>query len=401
MSNSNIEIISREKMFEHASVSVIKASQAKIPGVESWSSGTINKTPQVIFDLNDTPLFYDFTVRRGTAVYGTARMAASRLLGTPAVSYELGARTWNLKKAVDSIKPALMKEYSGSRILSSKLVCYSYPKIGVKFELITGKKEKVVLIYDAANYSLVPQIPLKPGVEGNGTWSFYDSISEAEKKTRTDVFNSIEKANDSMIAIIKKNNQGLANLGKAISVIDISKYKLGINIKKELTFCTHYNYDEARSHRCFVLHAQQKGDYCAVATCQMILDYYRYYYSQDEIAPGLGYSGGGCPTDQSAGYESLSNSHIVAKFDDSATWEEAKSQIDGLHPMKSGIAGHARACAGYSCTSWLFPHSITNKKLLIYDPWPWNADYKAGGAVYWENWDAVNHTNFIYTKLDY
>jgi hypothetical protein len=53
------------------------------------------------------------------------------------------------------------------------------------------------------------------------------------------------------------------------------------------------------------------NDYCAVATCQMILWYYRYYYTQNQIAPALGYSaGGGCPSDQSTGYESLSNNHI-------------------------------------------------------------------------------------------
>lgn len=401
MPNDRIEIIPQSKMFEQAGVSVIRASQAKISGIENWSLGAINKTPQVIYDINGTPLFYDFTVRRGSVVYGTARMAASRLLGSPAVAYELGTRSWSFKDAVAKVKPVVMKNYPGCRVLSTKLVCYSYPKIGVKFEIVTGKNEKLGLIFDAADYSLVPQEPLKKGVEGVGVWSFYDSIPEQDRKQRIDMFNSIEKANEGVIEIVNKSNLGLANLSKAVGVIDISKLKLEINIKKELSFCSHYNYNEARSHRCFVLHAQQKNDYCAVATCQMILCYYRYYYSQDAIAPALGYSGGGCPSDQSAGYESLSNNHIDATFDNSATWAEAKSQIDALHPMKSGISGHARACAGYSYTRWLFPYSITNKKLLIYDPWPWNTDYKVGGTVYWENWDAITHTNFVYTKLNY
>ena len=89
--------------------------------------------------------------------------------------------------------------------------------------------------------------------------------------------------------------------------------KIKINATKQLQFCTHYNYNEARSHHCFVLHAQQVNDYCAVATCQMILCYYRYYYTQGQIAPALGYTAGsGCPPDQSAGYEQLSCNHLDA-----------------------------------------------------------------------------------------
>ena len=79
------------------------------------------------------------------------------------------------------------------------------------------------------------------------------------------------------------------------------KYSIGAT--KLLQYCTHYGHTHARSHHCFVLHGQQVNDYCAVATCQMILCYYRYYRSQDDIAPSLGYStGGGCPADQSPGY---------------------------------------------------------------------------------------------------
>ena len=166
---------------------------------------------------------------------------------------------------------------------------------------------------------------------------------------------------------------------------------------KQLQFCPHYAYNEARSHHCFILHGQQEWDYCAVATCQMILCYYRYYYSQDQIAPSLNYSPGGCPADQSAGYESLSNHHIDATFDNAPTWQKARDQIDELRPLKSGVPHHARACAGYSHSVF----AIIPKQLYIYDPSPWNADYKLGGSIYWEDWDVITHTNFIYTRLQY
>jgi hypothetical protein len=169
---------------------------------------------------------------------------------------------------------------------------------------------------------------------------------------------------------------------------------------RELAFCSHYRSTEARSHHCFVLHAQQVNDYCAVATCQMVLCYYRYFYTQDQIAPALNYSAGsGCPANQSPGYQTLSNNHIIATFDSSPTFAEAKTQINNLRPFKTGIPGHARACAGYSESLW---YNIQNSQSLkIYDPWPWNADFKLGGAVYWEDWNAVTHTNYVFTRLNY
>jgi hypothetical protein len=173
-------------------------------------------------------------------------------------------------------------------------------------------------------------------------------------------------------------------------------------ITKRLQFCPHYADTHARGHHCFSLKAQEVDDYCAVATCQMVLCYYRYYYAQDDIAAPCGYSAGsGCPADQSPGYESLSCNHIDAAFDNSPTWEKGRDEIDALHPFKSGIPGHARACAGYSYTQWIIVlGGITDRKLYIYDPWPWNADHALGGAVYWEDWDSITHTNYVTTRID-
>jgi hypothetical protein len=175
---------------------------------------------------------------------------------------------------------------------------------------------------------------------------------------------------------------------------------------RTLQFCSHYNdrfglimpLPSGRGHHCFILHAQEKWDYCAVATCQMILCYYRYYFSQDDIAPSLNYSSGGCPADQSAGYESLTNNNIDATFDSSPTWAKAKAQIDDLKPMKSGIYGHARAVAGYYKSNF---GDAESEFLYVYDPSPWNSNLALGGEVVWENWDSIYHTNFIYTDLQY
>ncbi|MEM2128531.1 MAG: hypothetical protein QXN86_02590, partial [Candidatus Methanomethylicaceae archaeon] len=56
--------------------------------------------------------------------------------------------------------------------------------------------------------------------------------------------------------------------------------------------------------------------------------------------------------------------------------------------------GHARACAGYQS------NLLTGAdRLYIYDPWPWDSDYKLAGSIAWEDWNSITHTNYVFTKL--
>ena len=71
-------------------------------------------------------------------------------------------------------------------------------------------------------------------------------------------------------------------------------------------------------------------------------------------------------------------------YDDyDCTWVKAKDEIDANRPLKSGVPGHARACAGW----W----SDGTNYLYIYDPLPVNQ-----GEIYWESWGSIEHTNYIY-----
>ncbi len=152
-------------------------------------------------------------------------------------------------------------------------------------------------------------------------------------------------------------------------------------------------------HDCFMLYAQQTSVYCAVATGQMILDFYRWPYTQDEIATAMGTGPGGTDNPgQVAGYESLTRNCMDATYDTSADWSEAKAEIDANRPVKSGIPGHARACAGWKRQNLFFIGQEPKRWLQIYDPWPWNADLCQGGKIVWEDWDSVTHTNFIYVR---
>jgi hypothetical protein len=389
-------MIPRDELVEHAAIGVLKNAAAGIPELANWVAGTVRKTPLLIHDINGQPLFYDFAVARGTELFGNVRVAASKVLGLGVVASELGKRPWDFGAAVKKLTPKVKREFARAKISTPKLVCYSYPKLGVMFE-IEGATGPSRVIYDVSSLTRVPDKPEGPESEGFYAWSYYDSLSDDARRQGLARFKKVEKDLTSLTPKVRRDILAARTLA---SVIDLVPLKYSRNVTRLLQYCTHYGYTHARSHHCFVLHGQQVNDYCAVATCQMILCYYRYYYSQDHIAPSLGYSpGGGCPSDQSPGYKSLSCNHLDSSFDSSPTWEKARDQIDLLRPLKSGISGHARACAGYSYTRWIFGGGLTNKKLYIYDPWPWNADYAVGGAVTWEDWDAITHTNYVYANI--
>lgn len=387
-------MIGQDELVEYASFGVLKNAAAGIPDLTEWVGGAVRKTPLRIHDINGQPLFYDFEVARGTEVLGNVRVAASKVLGAGAFATELGARRWDYDAAVRKLAPRVKRQFAKARISPPRLVCYSYPKLGVMFE-IEGKSGSSRAIYDVSSLAPVPDKPEGAEPEGFYAWSVYDSLADADRRQRLARFRRVEADLSSLSGRLRRDILAARTLR---SVFDRFPLTYAIGATKLLQYCSHYGHSHARSHHCFVLQGQQVNDYCAVATCQMILCYYRYYRSQDDIAPSLGYSAGGaCPADQSPGYKSLSCDHLDSSFDSSPTWQKARDQINLLRPLKTGVPGHARACAGYSYTNWSL--GGPDRKLYIYDPWPWNADFALGGAVTWEDWGAITHTNYVYANI--
>ena len=406
--NEERNLVPRTELLEHVGISLLKDRNLPIPEIVNLSRANILKTPLTIYDINGRPLFYDYTLKRGKKTLGTVRTAASKILGKPVIRYQLGEPGLNLPESIAKADAKIKKMYPRARISRRKIVCYSYPKLGLMYHVL-ARRERERIILDLPTLNKVPEAKPDLKREGAYAWSFYDTIKPDERRKKLDTF---KKFNEIRLQTPKKLREGL-KVAKTLQKKEILSYvntftpMLYFYYGRTLQFCSHYNdsfglilpYTAKKGHHCFILHAQQKSDYCAVATCQMILCYYRYYYSQDDIAPSLGYSAGsGCPSDQSAGYESLTNNHLDATYDSSPTWEKAKDQIDQLKPLKSGIPGHARAVAGYYKSNF---GGTESKMVYVYDPWPWDADLTAGGQVSWEDWDSITHTNFIYTDLQY
>lgn len=381
----------------HAMLGVATDTLMGLPGLETWQRASLKRQPVEIYDINGDLLFRDHPVTMGNLVLGTVRTAASRVLGEPVVSISLGPQAWDYKAAVAKLRPLVAAKRPGWKITATNLVCYSYPKLGVMFTLTNGDRSER-LIFDVASLEPVPEVRRDNNRDGTGAWSFYDDLSDDERAARIERFGRRDAERGELALDVKDDLLSLVHIRDMVGQIKPGDW---LGRTRHLAFCSHYGSSEPRSHHSFVLHGQQKDDYCAVATCEMILCYYRYYFTQDQIAPALGYTAGnGCDVDQSPGYKNLTCGHLDASFDATPTFSEAVNEIDGLRPFKSGIPRHARACAGYSFSTWL-PEYEQQRKLYIYDPWPWRSDYKLGGSIVWENWDSVIHRNHVYARLVY
>lgn len=387
---------------EHALMTFRRAWAGDVHGFDGWGRAEIDPEPLVIHDLNGKELFYEFNAMQGKASLGTVRTSASKTIGSAVPAIILGSRGWDADSAVSAAVKQAKKLCPDARIGDKELVCYSYPKIGVRVFLEDPRHGAGSLIFDVASHTLVDRFGADEA-EGFTSWSFYHELVDHEAARRERLWEQADKELEAAKAQTPKlvargfSDREAETLKPALvptpnvvaTITPIPFYSQRI-----IQYCRH-----CVTHDCNALHAQQTDVYCAVATGQMILDFYRYPFTQAEIATAMSTGAGGTTNaGQKAGYESLSKNCLLATIDTTADWAEAKAEIDANRPLKSGIAGHARACFGWKRQNISLIGQKPKRWLYILDPWPWNADLCKGGNIVWEDWDAINHTNFIYVR---
>lgn len=353
----------------------------------------------IIHDLNGSPLFYDVEIAGEEQLAGVLRLAASETIGTSLVAAYDGPRRWDPDAALKNAGRAARKLRPKAKVVGTDLVCYCYPKIGVRVTMDADGRP-LDLLLDAANLEPVERAGAGE-LEGSTAYSYYAEIVEPGLERRQRRF---ARSQEHLEALRKATPQIFeGEFRPSDRQLVAMRQKLQVAARWDIVFLLFQQRVLPYSPRCgseenFRLYAQQTNVYCAVATGQMILDWHRWYYTQDQIAAAMGTgSGGTSNTGQVGGYESLTNDAFDATYDSSASWSEAKAEIDGGRPLKSGVPGHARAVNGYR-RSYDFTTGGFDNALHVYDPWPWNADICDGGAVYWEDWDAITHTNWIYVR---
>jgi hypothetical protein len=269
----------------HAATRLHLGVYTETPGMVHWRGANLGR-PQTVYDLNNQPLFYDFPVMsRLREQLGLIRTSASRVIGVPAVSTYLGETPWDVRGATAKAVDAVRKRFRGE-ILRTRLVCYAYPKLGIAvYWKKEGRTERTII--DIGDLSMVPE-KVEPGLRGPGAWSYYGRMKKDDVPDAVKRFGLYEK----LVEEVQERSR--LDLSKTLRRYEFEAVQaqvaklLKLYTTKILTFCTH-----GFSHECFRLHPQENGYYCVVATGQMLLDFWRYHYTQNQIANDMGTTPGG------------------------------------------------------------------------------------------------------------
>ncbi|MGD1993267.1 MAG: C39 family peptidase [Anaerolineae bacterium] len=345
------------------------------PGMTTWRGANLGEST-LIYDLNGRPLFYDFPVLSPQREQvGTIRASASRVLGVPAPTTYLGGPRWNTSRVTLWSQKYVESELRG-RVIDSRPVCYAYPKLGIAVDWEDPKGEAQRTIIDVGDYSVVPE-RVEPQMRGPGAVSVYDSIPEKAVPEATERFALYDK----MVQELQER-AGL-DLASFLELEEFHKVQTSLvevipwYTTKILTFCTH-DY----SHECFWLHPQETGYNCVPATGQMILDFWRYYNQQSDVATAMNTRPTGTGwADEVNGLESLTCSHFDAQDDRSPTFDKVRTEIDANRPFDYSYSYHAMACAGYRQANVVALGTTPEQSVYIYDPSPVNI-----GTIRWETW---------------
>jgi hypothetical protein len=351
-----------------------------------WDRVTPDPRPLAIADLDGAPLFYDFDLRVGDAVVGHARAAATRQVGTPVMSVEIGKRRWDPHAAIRAATERAAVAQPGVAILGAQLVCYSYPKIAVRVQFAEGPDHATPageLLFDAASHD--PVSPREEPEHQFAARSFLDTHPLADELHRG--FSEQEKALEDL-----SKAPGLGAPSGPGRIEPLPRYVWLSPLCRNVIGVSQY--------------AQTTNYNCVPASAQMILDHYGLNYRQSEVATAMGTTTSGT-SGPSNWVRTLTQDCLESSADDSAPRDrqlaDAIAEINANRPMFTQVPGHYRVCVGYKPlpgphappgpggvsipggTSRGFPAGVPYL-LYIHDPWPWNADPCSGGAVYWESW---------------
>jgi hypothetical protein len=364
----------------------------RLRGVDGIAGASLAEQPLTIYDLNGAPLFHDYALLAGSTTVGSIRCAANRRLGSPIISISHALPGWTPDAAVRMATESLHAMHPTARPVSTQLVCYAYPKIGlrVNYEL-PGKKGTQSEIFDASSgrpigssaessnqftrYSLLDRVPANDVTRRRSRFADSERQLDRLKQEHPHLF-STSVVKPAASAIFTPSKLSPFQMGTRQGQVLLSPYCPG-----SPPGLTHY--------------AQILDYFCVDASAQMLLEHYGYNYTQSEIAVAMGTTaaqGGTSGTGLTTGFTSLTNNTLILSFDNAVgraqQFQDAMAEIDANRPLFTQVPHHYRVCMGYyeNTLDLLFVTLGMNQMIYIYDPWPWNPDLCQAGAPYWEVW---------------
>lgn len=344
--------ITAEKALEHANAHMISFIASDAPNFENWTEASIDPKPLELYDINGQKLFYQFSVYKNNNLIGTIDIYANKTLGHSFNDIAFDPEPYKAAEAVKKSKEIAKKNYPTGEIKSTKMVVYSYPRIGamtVIKDKTTGDDYRIFV----DGYTL-EEVQDKPVTETElGVWSMY------EQRLKNGIDENLKEWQKSD-QLTKSIEQAAANKGVNISVAVTEENMKKLSGDAAITSTT-----SSKSLN-VPLYAQLTGYYCVPASASMIGKYFgvshtQYYiYDLEEGEPPHGLSDSDA-WDYCRSYSGLSKrgSYIESSF----TASETKSEIDNGRPYFSFITGHCRACKGYY-------YSGGTLHLILNDPLP-------------------------------
>ncbi|WP_235282275.1 C39 family peptidase [Methanosarcina mazei] len=342
--------VTAEEAFKHANAHMISFITTDSPGFENWTGASIDPNPQELYDINGQKLFYQFSVYKEKKLIGTIDIFANKTLGNLLNDIAFDPYPYNATEAMDKSIEITKENYPDGEITSTKMVVYSYPKIGAMTIVKDKSGVEHRIFVDVYTLDVVPD---KPATESElGVWSMSKMILEngveenlKEWEKSDQLTNSIEQAaTDKEVNIsVAVTEENINKLSGTVAITDSTSKILGVPLR-----------------------GQETDYYCIPASCQMIAIYY------DKI-----------PTpSQTYIYEYEGGRNQIPLFDEDAedycedelgksgtviythlTNVDAIDEIDNNRPFFSMITQHSRVCKGY-----IIQNSYTY--LYINDPLP-------------------------------
>lgn len=313
-------------------------------------------------------------------------MAVHPAFGEPLIAVSTGA-AWDeeaLRK--EGTRAALALGYKEAAKAQIRFVAYSFPKIALQFS--SGRKEELML--ELYTWQPVPPSTRTVRYEPPSNferWSYLEEMPEDELAERAARFKAREA----------RWKQAFGRVSD-LTIVDSSRFLELAKVKSWLLVRTrdlHFSKRNADHQVCYELRGQQTNVWCVAASVQMVLDFFRYEYSQVRLAAELGLgtltNPNGLPYandgDVVTVLENMTNDALHASMNTSPNFSQFESEIDANRPLISFIPGHSRTVAGYTRSYISILGQPPFRGLLVYDPWPPNA----GVITRWENFNTSSY----------
>ncbi len=340
-------------------------------------------TSTPVHDTNGELLFYRFPLTAEGVPAGYADVAAHTAFSAPLLAVSPGT-SWDEQALLAAAREAFLKHFSSSKPPTIydelRFVAYSYPKIAVQF---LHHNEEIMML-ECFSWIAVPAAtglrgrePLEPS--NFERWSLLDELPAHRKRRDHTAFEQRAE----LLANADLNPAAAGLISKQLVEPLVSVIRLG------LTYELHYSGRNSDHFVCYELRGQETNVWCVGASVQMLLDFYRYNYTQTKIAQQLGlgtpanpnglpYANVGLVVTQ---LEAMSSNALTAQMITNPVFSDFTSEVSQNRPMISFIPGHSRTVAGYTESLLALPGQVGFQGLLVYDPWPPNV----GVITRWEN----------------